>query len=121
MGNISDRVKAELTGTTLGDQIAARKALPADNDSGADAMRTADVLVIKQAAAAMKPGVTQIDSGSQAIEDMKIASAAKGFTVKAATTKWTQAQIDAEAGFPNAEGAAAMTAVMRLNRKQGGK
>ena len=116
MGNISDRVKAELHGQTLADQIKAKKATLTDDDA---TVYEINKMTVQQVAASLGGGGKPVDKGSALLDSMIVGHKAKELTTstKARKSKVTQAEIDAFCGYPNASGADAIRAVMSLQRK----
>ncbi len=115
MGDITSTITKTFKGETVEEQCKARAAVKSSDDD----MLTAacNDQLIKSAAASLHPGVA-VDAGSRTIADIQVALAAQRVTAaKGRTSKFTQAEVDKEAGFPNAEGPAAIAAAMRLNRK----
>ena len=110
---IAQTIKANLAGTTVEEQCKANKARTDAVRQNADKL---DDVTVKLAAASLHPGAP-VDVGAKRIDEMKIAAKALAVTTKGRTTKYSQAQVDAEAGYPSAQGPAAVAAVMRLNRK----
>jgi hypothetical protein len=114
MPNIRETVTKALHGETLGDQIAAKKSKPLTDDERS--IVESDDLTVKMAAASLHPGIA-VDAGAKLVDGMEIAAKALAVTTKGRTSRVTQAELDAEAGHPNPQGAEAIAAIQRINRR----
>lgn len=114
---ISSTIKSVVKGTTgpIQRDEAAKHVSKADIEQQTETAEMNENF-IKGVAGGFRPGVP-VSKGAKKSDEMKIGVAALGVTTTKATARWTQQQIDAEAGVPNAQGQVAIAAIMRLNRK----